>query len=94
MQVAFSKMRSKPIVEFLLFYWISKDLFKQLISYNFQVQGQLSLLSGAILTFGLTRYPYSEFELMAEELLMSDSTIKVFFFSCWSPIIFIYSLST
>jgi hypothetical protein len=25
----------------------------------------------------LTRYPYSEFELMAEELLMSDSTIKV-----------------
>ena len=47
---------------------------------NFQVEGQLSLLSGAILTFGLTRYPYSEFELMAEELLMSDSTIKVFFF--------------
>ena len=46
---------------------------------NFQVEGQLSLLSGAILTFGLTRYPYSEFELMAEELLMSDSTIKVFF---------------
>ncbi|KAG2586486.1 hypothetical protein PVAP13_5NG039900 [Panicum virgatum] len=43
-----------------------------------QVQGQLSLLSGAVLTFGLTRYPYSEFELMAEELLMSDSTIKVF----------------
>lgn len=49
-----------------------------LLIYNFQVQGQLSLLSGAILTFGLTRYPYSEFELMAEELLMSDSTIKVF----------------
>ncbi|AQK90706.1 hypothetical protein ZEAMMB73_Zm00001d008789 [Zea mays] len=43
-----------------------------------QVQGQLSLLSGAILTFGLTGYPYSEFELMAEELLMSDSIIKVF----------------
>jgi len=51
-----------------------------LLIYNFQVEGQLSLLSGAILTFGLTRYPYSEFELMAEELLMSDSTIKVFFF--------------
>uniref|UniRef100_M8BRJ1 DUF8003 domain-containing protein n=1 Tax=Aegilops tauschii TaxID=37682 RepID=M8BRJ1_AEGTA len=43
-----------------------------------QVQGQLSLKSGAVLTFGLTGYPYSEFELMAEELLMSDSTIKVF----------------
>ncbi|XP_020097904.1 uncharacterized protein LOC109716759 [Ananas comosus] len=43
-----------------------------------QVQGQLSLLSGGILTFGLSHYPYSEFELMAEELLMSDSTIKVY----------------
>ncbi|KAG6539021.1 hypothetical protein ZIOFF_004173 [Zingiber officinale] len=43
-----------------------------------QVQGQLSLLCGGILTFGLTHYPYSEFELMAEELLMSDSVIKVF----------------
>ena len=46
---------------------------------NFQVQGQLSLLCGGILTFGLTHYPYSEFELMAEELLMSDSIIKVLF---------------
>ncbi|KAJ4765970.1 ephrin type-B receptor [Rhynchospora pubera] len=43
-----------------------------------QVQGTLSILSGAVLTFGLTRYPYSEFELLAEELLMSDSTVKVF----------------
>ncbi|XP_010925407.1 uncharacterized protein [Elaeis guineensis] len=43
-----------------------------------QVQGQLSLLCGGVLTFGLTHYPYSEFELMAEELLMSDSIIKVF----------------
>jgi hypothetical protein len=65
----------------------------QLIIYNFQVQGQLSLLSGGILTFGLTRYPYSEFELMAEELLMSDSTIKVFP-PCWSLVMFIYSRST
>ncbi|PKA55884.1 hypothetical protein AXF42_Ash014556 [Apostasia shenzhenica] len=43
-----------------------------------QVQGQLSLLCGGQLTFGLKKYPYSEFELMAEELLMSDSTIKVY----------------
>ncbi|KAG8067383.1 hypothetical protein GUJ93_ZPchr0005g14410 [Zizania palustris] len=43
-----------------------------------QAQGQISLLSRATLTFGLTHYPYSEFELLAEELLMSDSTIKVF----------------
>ncbi|CAA6666175.1 unnamed protein product [Spirodela intermedia] len=42
-----------------------------------QVQGQLSLLQGSILSFGLVRYPYSEFELMAEELLMSDSIIRV-----------------
>jgi len=62
----------------LILCFLSKDLCAQLIIYNFQVQGQLSLLSGAVLTFGLTRYPYSEFELMAEELLMSDSTIKVF----------------
>lgn len=45
---------------------------------DFQAQGQISLLSRATLTFGLTHYPYSEFELLAEELLMSDSTIKVF----------------
>ncbi|GJM94810.1 hypothetical protein PR202_ga11489 [Eleusine coracana subsp. coracana] len=42
-----------------------------------QAQGQISL-SSATITFGLTHYPYSEFELLAEELLMSDSTIKVF----------------
>lgn len=61
-----------------------------LLIYNFQVEGQLSLLSGAILTFGLTRYPYSEFELMAEELLMSDSIIKVIF-PCLFLVIFNYS---
>lgn len=60
--------------------FLSKIWSMGLLICNFQVEGQLSLLSGAILTFGLTRYPYSEFELMAEELLMSDSTIKVFFF--------------
>ncbi|VAH03176.1 unnamed protein product [Triticum turgidum subsp. durum] len=43
-----------------------------------QAQEQISLLSRATLTFGLTHYPYSEFELLAEELLMSDSTIQVF----------------
>ncbi|KAJ6813534.1 uncharacterized protein M6B38_141930 [Iris pallida] len=42
-----------------------------------QVQGQLSLLCGAVMTFGLFPYANSEFELMAEELLMSDSIIKV-----------------
>ncbi|RAL37158.1 hypothetical protein DM860_004080 [Cuscuta australis] len=43
-----------------------------------QVRGQFSLSSGAILTFGLVHFALSEFELMAEELLMSDSIIKVY----------------
>ncbi|XP_077211838.1 uncharacterized protein LOC143847056 [Tasmannia lanceolata] len=43
-----------------------------------QVRGQLSLLYGGVLSFGLSHYPLSEFELMAEELLMSNSIIKVY----------------
>ncbi|KAK8597538.1 hypothetical protein V6N13_094942 [Hibiscus sabdariffa] len=43
-----------------------------------QVQGQISLLSRGMLSFGLAHYASSEFELLAEELLMSDSTIKVY----------------
>lgn len=43
-----------------------------------QVRGQFSLLYGGTLSFGLSHYPFSEFELMAEELLMSDSMIKVY----------------
>ncbi|XP_057985855.1 uncharacterized protein LOC110667066 isoform X2 [Hevea brasiliensis] len=43
-----------------------------------QVQGQISLLCGGVLSFGLAHYASSEFELLAEELLMSDSVIKVY----------------
>ncbi|XP_062163420.1 uncharacterized protein LOC133870340 isoform X2 [Alnus glutinosa] len=43
-----------------------------------QVQGQISLLCGGVLSFGLPHYASSEFELLAEELLMSDSVIKVY----------------
>ncbi|KAG8635925.1 uncharacterized protein LOC110603588 isoform X2 [Manihot esculenta] len=43
-----------------------------------QVQGQISLLCGGVLSFGLAHYASSEFELFAEELLMSDSVIKVY----------------
>ncbi|GMI97958.1 hypothetical protein like AT5G11700 [Hibiscus trionum] len=43
-----------------------------------QVRGQISLLSRGVLSFGLSHYATSEFELLAEELLMSDSTIKVY----------------
>ncbi|KAK1417918.1 hypothetical protein QVD17_27054 [Tagetes erecta] len=43
-----------------------------------QVQGQISLLDGGILSFGLAHYPLSEFEVLAEELLMSNSIIKVY----------------
>ncbi|WMV29907.1 hypothetical protein MTR67_023292 [Solanum verrucosum] len=46
-----------------------------------QVRGQLSLSHGAILSFGLVHYALSEFELLAEELLMSDSVIKASMFS-------------
>jgi hypothetical protein len=42
-----------------------------------QVGGLIRLTSGAVLSFGLAHYGSSEFELMAEELLMSDSVIKV-----------------
>ncbi|XP_059656702.1 uncharacterized protein LOC132303459 [Cornus florida] len=43
-----------------------------------QVRGQISLLRGGNIIFGLSEYPISEFELVAEELLMSDSIIKVY----------------
>ncbi|KAK8553297.1 hypothetical protein V6N13_062106 [Hibiscus sabdariffa] len=41
-----------------------------------QVRGQIRLSCGAVLSFGLAHFALSEFELMAEELLMSDSVIK------------------
>ncbi|KAL4332007.1 hypothetical protein GQ457_07G044890 [Hibiscus cannabinus] len=43
-----------------------------------QVQGQIRLLCGGVLSFGLAHIGSSEFELVAEELLMSDSVIKVY----------------
>ncbi|XP_057524214.1 uncharacterized protein LOC130803974 [Amaranthus tricolor] len=43
-----------------------------------QVQGQIKLEAGGELSFGLAHYATSEFELMAEELLMSYSVIKVY----------------
>ncbi|KAK4786549.1 hypothetical protein SAY86_010382 [Trapa natans] len=42
-----------------------------------QVQGQILINQGS-LSFGLERYATSEFELLAEELLMSDSLIRVY----------------
>uniref|UniRef100_A0ACD5V1E2 Uncharacterized protein n=2 Tax=Avena sativa TaxID=4498 RepID=A0ACD5V1E2_AVESA len=43
-----------------------------------QVTGQIRLLSKGSICFGLSDNPISEFELVAEELLMSDSVIKVY----------------
>ncbi|PIN13491.1 hypothetical protein CDL12_13887 [Handroanthus impetiginosus] len=43
-----------------------------------QVRGQISLYCRSSIIFGLSKYPVSEFELVAEELLMSDSVIKVY----------------
>lgn len=42
-----------------------------------KVRGQISLYCGSSIIFGLSDFPVSEFELVAEELLMSDSVIKV-----------------
>ena len=39
--------------------------------------GQIRLLSKGSICFGLSDNPISEFELVAEELLMGDSVIKV-----------------
>jgi hypothetical protein len=41
------------------------------------VTGQIRLLTKGSICFGLSENPISEFELVAEELLMSDSVIKV-----------------
>ena len=49
-----------------------------------KVRGQISLLYGSSISFGLSDYPVSEFELVAEELLMSFSVIKVKRFTCVS----------
>lgn len=35
------------------------------------------MYQGSSIAFGLAKFPVSEFELVAEELLMSDSVIKV-----------------
>lgn len=43
-----------------------------------QVTGQIRVLSKGSICFGLSQRPVSEFELVAEELLMSDSVIKVY----------------
>uniref|UniRef100_A0A803LU97 DUF8003 domain-containing protein n=1 Tax=Chenopodium quinoa TaxID=63459 RepID=A0A803LU97_CHEQI len=42
-----------------------------------QLSGQLSVLSKSSINFGLMDRPVSEFEIVAEELLMSDSEIQV-----------------
>ncbi|CAO2819397.1 unnamed protein product [Amaranthus hypochondriacus] len=43
-----------------------------------QLRGQISVLSRSSINFGLKEHPISEFELVAEELLMSDSKIQVY----------------
>jgi hypothetical protein len=42
-----------------------------------KVRGDIRVYSGGSLIFGLSDYPVSEFELVAEELLLSDSIVKV-----------------
>lgn len=47
-----------------------------------QVTGQIKLIDGGSICFGLSENPISEFELVAEELLMSDSVIKAWAIFC------------
>ncbi|KAH7294748.1 hypothetical protein KP509_27G016400 [Ceratopteris richardii] len=43
-----------------------------------QVQGQIILKSHGTLSSGLAHYPFSEFELVADEVDLTDSTLKVY----------------
>ena len=60
---------------FLIAFKSLKDI-QNTIFINLQVGGLIRLTFGAVLSFGLAHYGSSEFELMAEELLMSDSVVK------------------
>lgn len=81
----YTSVKFVPKIYGFVIYFTSIPSIPFLIAFRFQAQGQI-LLAGATLTFGLTHYPYSEFELLAEELLMSDSTIKVLLCFCFSDI--------
>lgn len=47
------------------------------LTFVVKVRGQIRLLDGGSICFGLSEYGVSEFELVAEELLLSDSVIQV-----------------
>lgn len=47
-----------------------------------KVRGQISLYNRSCISFGLSEFPVSEFELVAEEILMSDSVVKVYLMFC------------
>lgn len=73
------KSNVNRIIFYVLFYFSFQTL---KIVYNgslfeLKVRGQISLYRGSSIIFGLSDFPVSEFELVAEELLMSDSIIKV-----------------
>lgn len=57
-----------------------------------KVRGQISLLYGSSLIFGLSGFPVSEFEVVAEELLISYSIIKVWWLLWVSPSTCTYQL--
>lgn len=46
----------------------------------YQVQGQIILKCHGTLSSGLAHYPFSEFELVADEIELTDSTLKVYDF--------------
>lgn len=81
----FEKNFIEPLYIFFLIYLLVLATFNPcsltygvyLNSLIMKVRGQISVYNGGSLIFGLSDFPISEFELVAEELLMSDSIIKV-----------------
>ncbi|CAK7356223.1 unnamed protein product [Dovyalis caffra] len=60
------------------FLGLQYDKIESIFSVGGVVRGQISLYRGGSIIFGLSEFPVSEFELIAEELLMSDSIIKIY----------------
>lgn len=76
--ILFSRSFNDATVKFVS---LKLNLHMHFISSIVKVRGQISLLCGGSIIFGLSDYPVSEFELVAEELLMSDSIIKASFYT-------------
>ena len=68
--------RIRILFKLCIFFVLNSMYGLHLYSLIMKVRGQIALYRGGSIIFGLSDFPVSEFELVAEELLMSDSTIK------------------